>query len=88
MARGCFLCKRGFPLLPQTPPTHYGTQRLGMIPHEPCTREPSSARVRIARLEEALLKYGQYKPRCPIWTARAHGACACGLDAALEGRNE
>ena len=31
MARGCFLCKRGFPLLPQTPPTHYGTQRLGPV---------------------------------------------------------
>ena len=43
---------------------------------------------RLARLEEALLKYGQHGPRCPIWATQARGSCTCGLDAAMEGRDE
>ena len=43
---------------------------------------------RLAQLEEALLKYGQHGPRCPIWATQTRGTCTCGLDAALEGRGE
>jgi len=43
---------------------------------------------RLARLESALLKYGQHSPRCPVWATMTRGTCTCGLDAALEGRND
>ena len=41
-----------------------------------------------AQLEAALLKYGQHGPRCPIWATQTRGTCTCGLDAALEDRDE
>ena len=44
-------------------------------------------RDRLARLESALLKYGQHSPRCPVWATMTRGTCTCGLDAALEGRD-
>jgi len=50
-------------------------------------RQLEIANARIARMEEALLKYGQHGPRCPIWVAQSRGTCTCGLDAALEGRD-
>ena len=51
-------------------------------------RQLEVANARLAQLEEALLKYGQHGPRCPIWATQTRGTCTCGLDAALEGRDE
>jgi len=44
-------------------------------------------RVRVVRLEAALLTYGKHAPRCPLWATQARGTCACGLDVAMEGRD-
>jgi len=46
------------------------------------------AEARLAQLEKALVKYGTHGPRCPIWVTQSRGTCTCGLDAAMEGRDE
>jgi len=60
-------------------------ERRGLVSDLTTVLEKRNARV--ARLEEALLKYAQHEPRCPIWIASVRGTCTCGLDAALEGRD-
>ena len=53
--------------------------------------ERNKLAARLARLEEALRRYGVHLGDCPrvrAVTEHSPGACDCGLNAALEGRDE